>query len=595
MTRETARTGDPHSYARPAEARVRRVRLDLAVDFERRVLAGSATLSVEAEAGAALVLDTRRLAIAGVHDVEGRVLAHTLAPEDPLLGSALTIALGAAREIVVSYETSPDAPGLQWLAPAQTFGGAAPFLFTQGHAIETRSWIPLQDSPGLRVTYAARVRVPATHTALMSAAQRGDEGAPGGERAFSFAMDEPIPPYLIALAVGRLARREVGPRTAVFAEPEQIDAAAWELGELERFVEAAEQLLGPYGWGRFDVLVMPRSFPYGGMENPRLVFASPSLIAGDRSLVTVIVHELAHAWAGNLVTNATWDDFWINEGTTVYLELRLNEALWGEERAAFLREWSHRELGAEIARMDPPDTRLRYEMAGRDPAKGVTVVPYLKGAALFSALEREVGRARLDAWLRGWFAQRAFQSVTTDDIAADLRAHLGLPEGFEWQRWVDEPGLLAAATPPASALLARVDALAARALEGATLVEADGAGLSPQALRHLLGAVLAAAAEPARAAGVMARLDAALGLSRQRNPEVRAPWLRLAARAEDADSAPEIERFLREQGRLKHLAPLYRELAKSEWGKPVAARAWAAAQAGYHALVRRALAPLFAG
>lgn len=585
---------DPHSYGRPEEARVRHVGIALAVDFARRVLEGVATLELEVADGVTeVVLDTRRLAIRSVADGTGAPLAYRLAEEDALLGAALTVTLPrGVTKIAVAYATAPDAEALQWLDPGQTAGGAQPFLFTQGHAIQSRSWLPIQDSPGVRVTYDARITVPIPLVAVMSAERLGVT-ATDVVASYHFLMREPIPAYLIALAVGELASRDVGERTAVFAEPGQIAAAAHELGELERMVEAAESLIGPYLWGRFDVVVMPRSFPYGGMENPRLVFASPSLIAGDRSLTTVIVHELAHAWAGNLVTNATWNDFWINEGTTVYLELRLNELLWGEERASLLRSWGHRELSAEVERAGQaaPDTRLRYEMTGRDPAEGVTVIPYLKGAAFFWALEAHVGRARLDTWMKGWFRRRAFQSVTTATLLADLREHLfaGATPPMDLDRWVDAPGLWDEAAPPPSALEARVDAAARGVLAGEDPCAIDTALWTPQAWRMFLATLLAAKPAPS----LIAALDAAFGLSSSRNCEVLTPWLRLQIHAQMEASAPQVEAFLSAQGRMKYLRPLYTELLASAWGAPIAKRAFEAARPGYHALVRAGLDRLF--
>lgn len=578
---------DPHTRSRPDLARVRHLSLDLSVDFDARVLRVRAALDVEGPGP--LVLDTWELAIAAVRDAEGRPLEWSLGDADPLLGAAMTIALPAGVErVVVDYQTSPRAQALQWLAPEQT-AGAHPFLFTQGHAVHTRSWIPIQDSPALRFTYDARVSAPAPLVALMSAERTGRE--PSG--AFAFRMPEPIPGYLIALAVGELASRELGPRTAVFAEPSLLERAAWEFAEVEGMIDAAERLVGPYLWGRFDVLLMPQAFPYGGMENPRLTFASSTLLAGDRSLTTVLAHELAHAWAGNLVVNATWDDFWINEGTTVYLELRINEVLWGLERAALLRAWGHRELEGAVRGMgeSSPDTRLRYDMRGRDPSEGVTVIPYLKGAAFFWALEERVGRPRLDAWLRSWFERKAFQSVTTAQLLDDVRARL-LREGeaIDLDRWVDAPGMPEGGAPPTSALLDRVEAAVQAVRSGAAPASLDTAGWSPQAWRHFLGGLLGARLSLA----TVEALDATFRLSESRNAEVLTPWLRIEAQVERPASAERIERFLVSQGRYKYLRPLYGDLLATAWGAPIARRAYDAGRGRYHAVVRSGLDKLLA-
>jgi leukotriene-A4 hydrolase len=595
-------TLDAHSRARPDEARVTHVDLTLRADFAAHRLEGTAWLTFAAAPGATeLTLDTRGLAIEAVTDSEGAPLAFVLEESDALLGAALRISLSSApRAIVVRYATSvaPPSPALQWLAPEQTAGGRHPFLFTQGHAIETRSWLPLQDSPAVRITYTARVTVPRGLTAVMSAEARGVEAGTArhaeDEATFDFAMREPIPPYLIALAVGELARHEVGPRSAVLAEPATLARAAYELAELERILEAAETLLGPYRWGRFDVLVMPPSFPYGGMENPRLVFASPSLLAGDRSLVTVIAHELAHAWAGNLVTNATWDDFWINEGTTVYLELLLHAALWGDARAALLRRWGHGELCAEIERMNAPDTRLCYEMTGRDPAEGVTVIPYLKGASFFWALEQVVGQEALLAWLRGWFERRAFTSVTTSELLEDLRDHLPGARDLDLARWTREPGPPPPqADPPASSLFDEVERAVAHVARGGALSEVRLERWPPQALRQFLGSLRVAYAPGSPPPGRVAELDRSFHFSESRNAEVTAPWLRLAIQARLEGAPPRIEAFLRAQGRSKFLRPIYADLLASEWGAPIARALFEETRPRLHALVRAGLDRLF--
>jgi aminopeptidase N len=583
---------DSHSFARPAEARVTHVSLKLAVDFDRRILIGTATLDVDVAEGASeVILDTRGLVLHAVTDAAGTPLTHTVGASDGLLGAPLTIALAAGQKrVVVAYETSPDAEALQWLAPEQTAGGLHPFLFTQGHAVHARSWMPIQDSPALRITFDASITVPAPLVALMGAERAASEEP----QAFAFRMQEPIPAYLFALAVGDLTSREMGPRTAVFSEPCLIDRAAHELAEMEAMVEAAESLAGPYRWGRFDVLIMPPSFPYGGMENPRLTFASPTLLAGDRSLTTVFVHELAHAWAGNLVINGTWDDFWLNEGTTVYLELRINEVMWGAERAAMLKSTGHRELVNAVKSMGEahPDTRLRYEMKGRDPADGVTVIPYLKGAAFYWTLETMVGRQRLDPWLRSWFDRRAFQSVTTDVFLEDLKRHLLTPleiESIGLDAWMNEPGLLEAATPPASERIARVEDIATRLVGGAIPQSLEVAGWTPQEWRHFLVSVLAARPDSA----LVEALDATFALSKSENAEVLAPWLRLQASVQNDAASERIERFLGEVGRLKYLKPLYADLLATEWGAPLARRAFAKARPKYHTLVRGALGRLF--
>lgn len=596
---------DLHSCARPQEARVTHVSLDLTVDFEARRLRGRAALDLELASGASRVLlDTRDLEIQAVTDESGSPLSHELGEAAPLFGAPLSVDVSPQlKRIVIHYATSPRAEALQWLEPAQTAGGERPFLFTQGHAILTRTWIPTQDSPAVRQTYDARITVPDTLVALMSAERAGSARAPdgGGATQFTFVMRQPVPPHLIALAVGDLVFRPVGPRTGVFAEPAIADGAARELSEMERMMDAAEAIGGPYRWDRFDVLIMPPSFPYGGMENPRLTFASPSVLAGDRSLVTVIAHELAHAWAGNLVTNGAWDDFWLNEGFTVYFELRINEALWGEERAAMLNTYGFRELESfvEGEGAASPDTRLVYDMAGRDPAVGVTAIPYIKGAALLQAIEAAASRDRFDPWLRGYFDRHAFASITTDDWLADMKEHLlreapAVEERVNLARWLHEPGMPPDTPAPRCAALDRAEERARDYLAGGAAASLPAASLGYHERRHFLGVLYRESKDSPLSAERLAELDGALSLSTSSNAELLFAWLRLAARSRLEAALPSIERFLMHQGRGKYVRPLFAELLATPWGAPVAARIYAAARPHYHALVSGALDRMFA-
>lgn len=584
---------DVHSYARPGEARVTDVELDLRADFEAHRLSGTATLDLEVAPGAeAVVLDTRDLTIGSVTDAEGNELPHELGAADPVLGRPLTVSLPeGVRRIVVSYGTSPDAAAVQWLDPAQTAGREHPYLFTQGQAILTRTWIPTQDSPGIRQTYSARVTVPEALRAVMSAEMLTPEGEPAEEpgwRSYRFRLEQPVPPYLIALAVGDLAFRPLGPRTGVYTEPAVLESAAYELADVERMVEAAEQLYGPYRWGRYDILVLPPSFPFGGMENPRLTFATPTILAGDRSLVSLIAHELAHSWSGNLVTNATWDDFWLNEGFTTYFENRIMEALYGPERAAMLANLGWQELQGEIERlggMQAPDSRLHLELAGRDPDDGMTEVAYEKGATFLRTIEEAVGRERWDAYLRAYFERHAFRPMTTEAFLADIREHLirgdaALEERLKLEEWVYEPGVPDNAVVRRSDAFDRVEEQAEAFAGGTPAAQLATEGWSTQEWQHFLGALPQRLGE-AR----LEELDRTFGLSEQGNSEILFAWLRIAVRNRYEPAVPSLERFLTEQGRRKFLAPLYEDLmGQGEWGQSLARSIYAKARPMYHAV-----------
>jgi aminopeptidase N len=581
---------DIHSYARPEQARVTHVELDLRTDFAAKRLSGTATLDVQAAPGAGqVVLDTKDLTVQAVTDAAGRPLRYTLGATDSILGRPMTVQLpaGATKRIRIRYQTSPTAGALQWLAPAQTAGKRHPYLFSQGQAILTRSWIPTQDSPGIRQTYSARIVVPQGLRAVMSAEMLTPRGEPAqGGRAYRFRLTNPVPPYLIALAVGDLAFRPLGPRTGVYTEPAMLERSANELADVEKMVAAAEGLYGPYRWGRYDILVLPPSFPFGGMENPRLTFATPTILAGDRSLVSLIAHELAHSWSGNLVTNATWADFWLNEGFTSYFENRIMEAMYGRERAAMLASLGWQELQDEVKAVGGPahaDTRLHLDLAGRDPDAGMTNIAYEKGNAFLRTLEQAVGRARWDAYLRAYFDRNAFKPMTTERFLADLRTHLfrgdtALERRVGVQGWAYGTGVPANAVVPQSGAFARVEAQAQAFAGGTAAAQLQTAGWTTQEWQHFLN-TLPQKLTPAQ----LADLDRAFGLSRQGNSEILFAWLQMAVRNRYDPAVPALEQFLTAQGRRKFVRPLFAALmAEGEWGQPLARRIYAKARPGYH-------------
>ncbi len=586
-----AAVDDPHSYARPWEVAVEHLSLDLGVDFERRVLAGRASLRLDRRTDAdTLVLDTRGLTVSAVTLDDGEAAAFELGDEEPFLGRPLTVALRPGTEVVhVDYATGPGADAVQWLAPEQTAGGEHPFLFTQSQAILARTWVPLQDTPSVRFTYDATVRVPAGLLAVMSAENPTETSADG---VYRFTMPQPIPSYLMALAVGDLEFRALDERSGVYAEPEVVEAAAWEFAETGEMIDTAETLYGPYRWGRYDLLVLPPSFPFGGMENPRLTFATPTILAGDRSLVALVAHELGHSWSGNLATNATWDDFWLNEGFTVYVERRLMEALRGREYAEMHAALGRRDLVDTIERIgrDDPNTALHLDLAGHDPDDGMTDVAYEKGYLFLRMLEEAVGRERWDPFLRRWFDDHAFESVTSeawlDYLRAELLAPAGVdPESLHLRAWVYEPGLPENAPEPRTERFAAVEAQAERwlagELEAAALDTADWT--SHEWLHFIRGLPDDLTAER------LAALDAAFGFTGSGNSEVLAAWFLHAIAADYEPAYPALERFLTGMGRRKFLTPLYGALARTPEGRERALAIYRQARPGYHPLAQSSI------
>lgn len=590
---------DYHSYANPAAVRVKHVDLDWDVLFDQKILKGSAVLTVDRLSQTEpLILDTRDLKIEKAEtSADGTTYTpttFTLGTADRILGASLTIPLPPkATRVRIFYSTSPGASGLQWLEPAQTEGKQHPFLFTQSQAIHARSWIPLQDSPAVRVTYTARVRTPRNLLAVMSAENLS---GPARDGDYSFRMQQPIPPYLIALAVGDLTFRKLGPRTGVYAEPHKIDLAARELSDTEKMVIATERLYGPYRWGRYDILVLPPSFPYGGMENPRLTFATPTILAGDKSLVSLVAHELAHSWSGNLVTNATWRDFWLNEGFTTYLERRILEAVYGRPREEMEAALGLRDLNDEIAALEDRDEILHVDLKGRDPDDGSTDIPYEKGALFLRHLEETFGRARFDQFLKGYFNHFAFQSITTDQFVDYLKQHLlnenpTLAAKVPVDEWINQPGIPASAPKPTSPAFARVEEQAhlwlSRKISTAQIPAARWTTHEwLQFLKTVQDAVESkgntSTSSQLPAPALMAELDRAFLLTRSGNSEIAFQWLLMSIRNRYEPAYARLEEFLLTIGRRKFIKPLYEELAKTPEGRERALKIYRRARPTYH-------------
>ncbi|MEM6721323.1 MAG: M1 family metallopeptidase [Bacteroidota bacterium] len=460
---------DTHSYAKPNEAVAKHLLLDITVDFEKEIISGSATYTIESTNASEIVFDAKHL---NIHQtfVDGKEVTFSLGTHDPILGQALTIPIKKdSKTVSISYETTTKTEALQFLNPQQTADKKHPFLLTQGQAILTRTWIPIQDSPQVRLTYLAKVKVPTDLLAIMSAENPKEKNETGQ---YSFEMKQPISPYLIALAVGDLVYKEISPRTGVYAEKSMIDKVHYEFADMEKMVKAAEDLYGSYAWDQFDVVVLPPSFPFGGMENPRLTFATPTVIAGDRSLTSLIAHELAHSWSGNLVTNATWNDFWLNEGFTVYFEMRIMEALYGKEYANMLASIGQQDLAEELQNLEdqPQATHLKLNLEGKNPDDGMNSIAYDKGYLFLRTIEEAVGRDEMDGFLKEYFKKHAFSTMTTEKFVEYLTTEL-LDKNrieFDVDNWIYRPGIPKTAVKIVSDKFQRVEEAIASWKQGTT-------------------------------------------------------------------------------------------------------------------------------
>jgi leukotriene-A4 hydrolase len=588
---------DYHSYANVDQFRVTHLDLDLRIDMKFQGITGRAVLELKRVDPRAtqLVLDTKDLMILDVTQKATDVMGATaknqtfwvsrpfhLEKPDPILGSALVIELPPSKRgtesIRIDYETLPASAALQWLTPKQTARHKA-FLYTNSEPIGARSWIPLQDTPQVRATYKARVHTDSGVRAVMSA-----ENDPRAKRNgdYTFVMPEAVPSYLIALAVGDLEFQETGPRTGVYAEKSMIKEAAKEFADTESMIQANEKMFGPYRWSRYDVLVMPPSFPEGGMENPRLSFITPTVVVGDKSLVSVIAHELAHSWAGNLVGNATWRDLWLNEGFTDYMESRIMTAVYGEQRSSMEAVLGLKSLRSDLAKLKPADQILAIDLRDRDPDDVFSEIPYEKGRLFLNYLDAKFGREHFDAFLRGYFDHFAFKSITTEQFLAYLQENLldrfpGIVTRSQVNAWVFGPGLPADAVLPVTTMFEPVDEARAAWLAGKLAPKKLGMDWIAQQWLYFLNDMPATLP-----ASQLADLDKAFGFSKSPNAEIAHGWFKLVIANDYQPSFPRLEEYLKTVGRRKLVAPLYEALMKTPSGAVVAKRVFAKARPGYH-------------
>lgn len=576
---------DPHSFSTPSEARVTHLKWTAQVDFDTQTIRGEARWTIEHTTDAdVLLLDTKGLTIEGVTLDDGQKGEFRLAENDSLLGQALAVLIKpATRTVTITYTTTPGAEALQWLSPQQTAGKQHPFLFTQSQAILARSWVPCQDSPNVRFTYEADVTVPPALLALMSASNPQEKNAQG---IYHFEMKQAIPAYLLALAVGDISYRSISGRSGIYAEPSLVDTAVWEFADLEKMVAGAEGLYGAYRWDRYDVIVLPPSFPFGGMENPRLTFATPTILAGDRSLTSLIAHELAHSWSGNLVTNATWNDFWLNEGFTVYFEHRIMEKLYGRDYSEMQAQLALQDLKETITSLTADglaaDTKLKLSLEGRNPDDGVTDIAYNKGYFFLRLIEEKYGRDKFDAFVKDYFSDNAFKAMDTDGFIRFITTYykdkfsIALEEPM-FREWIFTEGLPKSCPQPVSDRFSKVDDVLKGWASDGTLNKAASAEWSTHEWLHFLKNLPGSLSQQQ-----LTQLDAFGGFTASGNAEITTEWLVHTIRNHYEKAYGKLEDFLVHTGRRKFLSPLYGELMKTEEGKKQAKEIYAKARGNYH-------------
>ena len=590
---------DAHSFSNTNEIRTKHIDLELDVNFENKTIYGVARHTMERLKDTdTAIFDINGPEIQKItlgkkgHEVETDFIIGT---KKEYIGQPLSVKIDKnSTQINIYYKTTEDAGALDWLDPSLTAGKVHPYLYTQGQAILTRTWIPVQGTPANRITYTADVTVPKDLMALMSATNPKTKSVDGK---YHFEMKQPIPVYLIALAVGNLEYKSLGKNCGVYSEPEMVGKAAWEFTDLSKMITAAENLYGPYQWEQYDVIVLPYSFPFGGMENPRLTFASPTLLSGDRSAVSVIAHELSHSWSGNLVTNATWDDFWLNEGFTVYFENRIMEELYGKETADMLALIEFQELEVELEDFmkngQEEDTHLKLSLNGRNPDDGMTDIAYVKGAFFLKTLERDFGRRKFDEFLKGYFKDHQFQTLTTEQFRKYLNEKLIKPNKikFNVDEWLYQAGLPKNCIAITSPRFEKIQLLADQFAAGQDIFKQPkkkkGKKREPALTRdqytpqewQVFIRQLPKKMDPAR----LALIDQKMDFKNWGNAEVATEWFCLSIRSGYKDVRPQVKKFLLRTGRRKFISPIYQAYSDKKgddlaWAMTV----YAEARKNYH-------------
>ena len=579
------KTTDYHTYAQPNKVVMTHLNWDASLDFETKTIQAVATATIKNFGFDSVSFDTKDLDIQSIVLLpENDTASFEIGENDPVLGAELKVNINpGTKKVAITYKTSATAEAVQWLSAEQTLDKTHPFLFTQSQAILARSWIPVQDSPGIRFTYTAKVQVPSDLMALMSATnptKKNDSGI------YTFEMAQPIPAYLLALTVGNVEFKSLGKRSGVYAEPGMLKRAAYELEDTEEMIAAAEALYGPYQWEQYDIVVLPPSFPFGGMENPRLTFATPTIIAGDKSLTSLVAHELAHSWSGNLVTNETWDDFWLNEGFTVYFEYRIMESVYGRDYSEMLASLSRNDVEEEVNSLIADglekDTELKLNLKGRNPDDGMTSIAYDKGYFLLRWIEEQVGREKWDTFLKNYFTENAFKTMNTERFMDYIKQNLLSKEGVsitenQLKNWIYSPGIPTDCPSPSPILFEQVDSIAALYTEN-NIVDIDA--MKKWSTHEWLHFVRSLPEEISTEK--LKQLDQSFQLTEKANAELFTVWAKLCIQNNYSAVYAQLSNFLEVTGRRKFVQPLFQAMLDNEDTHTLAVDIYKKSRGNYH-------------
>jgi len=603
---------DLSSYSKPEEAVVTHLDWKISVNFETERLLAEATYSVHVIQPHVrkLNLDTAHINILSVKTYDdGTPLSFTLYPivnAKSYLGRRLEIDLPKCvnddnLKITISYSTTKLCSALQWLPPAQTAGKEYPYLFTQCQAIHARSLVPCQDRCGVKMTYTACVTVPQWATCVMSALLKNTEVT--SEKTVSSTWDQPVPisSYLLALAVGQLSKRDISKRCTVWSEPSVVENAAYEFSETEEFLSTAEAIAGKdYVWGRYDLLCLPPSFPYGGMENPCLTFVTPTLLAGDRSLADVVAHEIAHSWTGNLVTNATWDHFWLNEGWTTWFQRKIMARMKNNPKFLdFDAIQGRKALADTVENIAPENTCLVLSIGDGDPDDSYSKVSYEKGFTFLLYLERLIGTSEFEMFFQAYIARFASTTLTSDDFKDFFLQHFaGNPRvnEIDWNSWFYAQGMppvlpsLDQSMAEASTNLAKTWIDVDRGTKKNPVLTNEINAWSSGQITCFLDALQLKTADKPLQISTLKAMNRLYHLAESRNSEILFRFCQLAIASDDETIVPVAMRFITSQGRMKYVRPLYLSLYKSKIGKDIAVETFLKYKDTYHPIATKMIA-----
>ena len=609
-------TFDDHSYSNLREIHTTHLDLELEVNFQNKTIYGVARHTMNNNNTDTAIFDINGLLIQKVtlgsknHEKETDFVIGNM-DKDSILGQPLLVTTkNKTQQINIYYQTTENSAALDWLDSNLTSSKTKPFLYTQGQAILTRTWIPIQDSPSNRITYSAKVTVPDDLMAVMSAKNKRVKSSDGN---YFFEMKKPIPSYLIALAVGDLSYQSLGPNTGFYCEPELAQACLFEFQDLPKMMQAAEKIYGKYQWEQYDLLVLPYSFPFGGMENPMLTFVNPTIITGDRSLTSVVAHELAHSWSGNLVTNRTWNDFWLNEGFTVYFEQRIMEELYGKDVSDILAAVEYYELQDELKTIAnskyPEDSRLFLDLKNRNPDDGMTDIAYVKGAFFLKTLEQKVGRKKFDIFIQSYFEKNAFKTINSEEFIRYLDKNLlsNKEVKFNHLDWIYKEGLPKNCLQIHSTRLEKMKVLANDFTQGKAIFKTK---VSYQKIRikgkmrkkklierlkredHIVQEwqTFIRTLPKSISKEKLKDIDVHLGFKNCGNSEIMTEWFTLALENNYTELNSDIERFLKKVGRRKYLVPIYKAMNKVN--PKLAMQIFENSKNQYHAVSRNSIEEL---